>query len=226
MPFLQLAVGVRLLGIHDSENRATNSVHAIGAIQQYCFIPCEPMIRSLSKCLAVVLLLFSIGLIVMWIRSYKSADRLHGRMWERQSCLVASKQGRVVFLWFKAHGHPDWWKWETLSYSIDDIMSFPAGDIRQYENGYGFGTLHDPMYFVMPPTIRAADGTQWHVNGAATASLRGSGVIMPYWVLLLVASVTAALFTFRKPWRFSLRGLMAVVALVAASFGLRAIIDR
>jgi hypothetical protein len=155
----------------------------------------------------------------LWLRSYWTADRLHGRLRGRQSFLIASKQGRLTAVGFRWHGAPNGWKWETRSYPADDVMSFPAGDVKQYGHWLGFGTLRDPLYFVMRPRQEMPDGTVVFVWGAATATLRGSGVIVPYWFLLgLVALVIAALNVRR--WRYSLRTLLIVMTALALWLGL------
>lgn len=116
--------------------------------------------RRVPKGFAILSIGLVIGLITLWARSYYAADRLHGRAKGKESFLVASKQGRLVFLWFTSHGHPGWWKSETRSYPVDDAMSFPVGDVRQYERIQGFGMIHRPIYHVMPPVIEKPDGTR------------------------------------------------------------------
>ena len=186
----------------------------------------EPLIRYTLKTLVVLSLALGVGLIAFWFRSYDSADRLHGRARDRQSFIIASKQGRVTFLWFTSHGHPNWWQWERRTYAVKDEMSFPVGSVRQYERACGFGLIHRPLFFVMPSTYKTPDGTTVQIWGAATATLRGSGVIVPYWFLVVVACVASVLFTLRRPWQFSVRSLLVVVTLVAVVLGLVATLDR
>jgi hypothetical protein len=178
------------------------------------------------RSIGIGLLLIAVLLVGLWIRSHTSADRLHGCIHGRKSFLIASKQGRVVFLCFKSHGHANWWKWETRSYPVDDMLSFPSGDPRQRDSFAGFGSIVRPTYFVMRPTYQMPDGTTVMMFGAATATLRGSGIIVPYWFLVLSSSLLGCIVSLRRAWRFSLRSLLIAVTLSATVFGLIATLDR
>lgn len=168
------------------------------------------------------LLLFAtaaVALVVMWQRSYTMADRLHGRLWGRDCLMVASKEGCVLLYGLEWHGADNWWTWGTHTYPVDDELSMPVGEVDQYTNRLGFGRLENALYFVMRPTRTMPDGSTIHFFGAATATLRGRGVLLPYWFLLLLTGAGAALGCWR--WRFSLRGLL--VGLAVAAFILVAI---
>ena len=102
--------------------------------------------RFLATTLAACCFVVCILLIVMWERSNSSADRLHGRLWDRESFLIASKQGTVSFLWFRSHGHENWWQWGVHTFPVDDELSFPVGDVEQYQGRLGFGYLHSPFF--------------------------------------------------------------------------------
>ena len=186
----------------------------------------ELMLRYTLRTLAILSLAIGLGLIAFWIRSYDLADRLHGRAWGRESFMVASKQGRITFLWFTSHGHPEWWQWDTRTYDVNDEMSFPFGSVRQYEKTCGFGLIHRPLYHVMRSTYTTPDGATHHVYGAATATLNGSGMIVPYWSLVLLASLTRVILFLERPWQFSVRSLLVMVTLVAVVLGLVAALDR
>jgi hypothetical protein len=175
--------------------------------------------KTVRRTLTILLLVIGAALAGLWLRSYKTADRLHGRLWGRHSFVIASKQGRLTTVGFLSHAPPGWWKWETRSYPADDDMSFPAGDVKQYDNWLGFGTIRNPIYFVMRPVQEMPDGTTMHFWGAATATLRGSGVIIPYWLLLGLTVLAVAALRVRR-WRYSLRTLFIVVTLLALLLGL------
>jgi len=175
--------------------------------------------KTARRILTILLLVIGVAVAGLWLRSYKKADRLHGRLWGRRSFVIASKQGRLATVGFLSHGAPGWWKWETRSYPADDVMSFPSGDVNQYTNWLGFGTIRDPIYFVMRPVQEMPDGTTMLFWGAATATLRGSGVIIPYWLLLGLTVLAAAAIRVRR-WRYSLRTLFLVVTLLALLLGL------
>jgi hypothetical protein len=180
------------------------------------------MLRAFS----VLCLLAGGALVALWVRSYDRADRLHGRFWERNSFLVASKQGRVIALSFRWHGAADWWKWGVHSFAIDDEMSFPVGSVRQYEKAVGFGTITDPMYMVTRSTFETPEGATILISGAAVATLRGSGVIVPYWFLVLLAGLLGIVLRLERPWRYTTRSLLFACTFVAIILGLAAGLDN
>jgi hypothetical protein len=176
------------------------------------------IIRLLRISASALCLIAGLLLVALWARSYETADRLHGRFWGRHAFLLASKEGRVAAVALRWHGAPNWWRWGTISYPVDDELSFPLGPVRQYENALGFGWLHRPIYMVMRSTQTLPDGTSVMVFGAATATLQGTGPIIPYWFLVLLTCACAAAPWIRK--RFSLRTLLITVTLVAVGLGL------
>ena len=102
--------------------------------------------------------------------------------------------------------------------AVDDELSFPVGPVEQYQKILGFGWLDQPMYMVMRSTQTLPDGSSISMWGAATATLAGSGPIVPYWLLILLAWCSGTL-----PWlsiRFGLRSLLVVLTLVAVVLGL------
>src|SRR4051812_13479439 len=107
----------------------------------------------------------AVSLCVLWVRSYRTADRLHGRVKGKQSFLVASKEGRVAAVVFQWHGAANWWQWDRFSYPVDDELSFPVGPMEQYEKSLGFGWLSRPMYMVMRSEQTLPDGSTVDVGG-------------------------------------------------------------
>lgn len=177
------------------------------------------------RSIAVICFLLAIFSTWLWVRSYETADRVHGRAWEKESFLIGSKEGRTVWYWFTSHGHEQWWQWECRSYRVDDELSFPVGPIRQYQSRVGFGKMGPAFYFVMSPNQRLADGTTVTLWGAATATLNGNGLIIPFWFVVLSLLLIGVLFSADKPWRFSLRRMLLVVAVVAAVLALGSVLD-
>jgi hypothetical protein len=178
------------------------------------------------RAFSVLCLLAGGALIALWVRSYDRADRLHGRFWERNSFLVASKQGRVIALSFRWHGAQDWWKWGVHTFAVEDEMSFPVGSVRQYEKGVGFGKITDPMYMVTRSTFETPEGTTILISGAAVATLRGSGVIVPYWFLVLLAGLLGIVLRLEQPWRYTTRSLLIACTFVAIILGMAAGLDN
>jgi hypothetical protein len=174
--------------------------------------------------------LLSIGacvvLVALWVRSYDMADRVHGRFWDRNSFLVASKQGRITAVAFHWHGAPNWWTWGIRSFAVGDEMSFPVGSVRQYESALGFGMVRNPPYMVMRSTFETPEGATILISGAAMATLRGSGVIVPYWFLLLVAGLLGIALRLERPWRYTTRSLLIAITLVALVLGLATGLDN
>jgi hypothetical protein len=160
------------------------------------------------------------ALIALWIRSYGQADRLHGRFWGRQAFLLASKQGRVVAVAFGWHGAENWWHWAVRSYPVDDEMSFPVASVRQYESAAGFGAVRNPLYMMMRSTFETPEGATILISGAAVATLRGWGLIVPYWFLVLLAAVLGVASRLERPLRYTTRGLLVAVTFVAILLGL------
>lgn len=180
--------------------------------------------RWLQYSLAVALLAFAVGLTFFWVRSYDLADQLHGRIWGRLSFIVASKQGRLTLVLFRSHGHPNWWRWATIAHPVNDEVSFPGGDVRQYETACGFGVIRQPVYQVMRSTYQEG-GVTVFVGGAATAMLRGSGLIVPDWFSVLTSVMLGFLLIKRRPWQFSTRSLLVIMTVVAAVLGLASMLD-
>lgn len=172
------------------------------------------------------LLLATCVLLGLWIRSYESADRLHGRIRGYCDFTIASKQGRVVAFCFMPHGHPNWWKWETRTYPVDDELSFPSGDPRRYSPYAGFGVIGDQFYSVMRSTYHTPDGNTIMMFGAASATLRGRGIILPYWFLVASATLMGYLLIRPRFWRFGIRSLILVMTLSAIAITLLQALDR
>lgn len=131
--------------------------------------------------------------------------------------LIGSKQGTVSFLWFRSHGHEEWWRWETRTYDVDDEMSFPVGDVEQYQGLLGFGYLQNPFYYVMRPIQYG-----WHVLGAASTTLRGEGPVLPYWFLLSIFGTLGTLLAICRNQRFGLRMMLLAMTALILLMGLAA----
>ena len=136
------------------------------------------MKRRLFKLLVAVSLMLCVATIVLWVRSYSTADRLHGRVWDKHSFIIASKQGHLAIVLFKWHGAREF-AWCTMRFPADDSMSFPLGPTHQYVNRAGFGTIVNPSYHGMPPVQRLPDGREIHLFGAASVVAERTDVGAP-----------------------------------------------
>jgi hypothetical protein len=56
--------------------------------------------------------------------------------------------------------------------------------------------------------------------------LPGAGPIIPYWFLVLTSGVLFAATRFRRPWRFSLRSLLAAMTYAAVLLAIIAVLNR
>ena len=184
------------------------------------------MMRRARQIASVFSVVACVALVALWVRSYEQADRLHGRFWGRQSFLIASKQGRVAAVAFRWHGAADWWQWGKFTYAVDDEMSFPVGSVRPYESGLGFGYVKNPVYMVMRSTFETPEGATILISGAAVATLRGWGMIVPYWFLVLLAGLLGVAARLEKPWRYTTRSLFIAITFVAILLGLVARLDN
>lgn len=146
------------------------------------------MKHRLFTCFAAGSLVLGVLLAGLWVRSYVAADRVHARLGGRRSLIVAVKQGHVVVVGFMWHGSRNGWRWDVRSYSLDDELSFPVGPVRQYTAALGFGVIRRPLYMVMRSTRQTPRGPVM-MFGAATATLRGWGVIVPLWFLVVLTAV-------------------------------------
>ena len=184
------------------------------------------MIRRILNVATVLCILACIALASLWVRSHRIADRLHGRIWFPQSFLLASKEGHVAVIVLQWHGAKNWWRWRVVGYPVDDELSFPTGGAKQYASWLGFGWINNPLYMVMRSSFTRPDGTEVMLMGAATATLRGSGPLMPYWFLVFVSAALAGLLQWKKSWRFSLRSLLIGITLVSVALGLAIVLGR
>jgi hypothetical protein len=167
-----------------------------------------------------------VALIVVWERSYHHADRLHGKLWGCESFLIASKQGRITAIAFRWHGAANWWTFGIHTFAVDDEMSFPVGSVRQYESAAGFGIIRNPVYMVMRSTFETPEGATILISGAAVATLRGSGVIVPYWLLVLASGLSGIAAWSEHPCRYSTRTMLVAYTFVAVVLGFVAALDR
>ncbi len=137
------------------------------------------MRRRLFTLVAALSLVLCVGTAALWARSYDYGDRLHGRLWRKQSFLIASKQGQILIVGFRWHRADNLWTWEVRTHAANDPMSFPIIDPRQCVNRLGFGIIRRPTYFVTYPAQQTPQGE---------ATLNGSCIVVPFWLPLLLAA--------------------------------------
>jgi hypothetical protein len=187
-------------------------------------------LRYFVTALAAVTIVF---LVSMWNRSHTIADELHGRFWTRgsfrtspnapkYSFIIASKEGCATLLPYRWLGQDGWFGWEAKCRPVESDLSFPEGRMQYYNRFLGFGILHNPEYHLFPGHVPE------HLMSVLThrytiynpPKLFGTGVIIPYWFLVLLSGIIAALPRLRWPPRISLRGVFIVMTFASLLLGL------
>ena len=165
------------------------------------------------------------ALAALWWRSYWTADRIVVPLIGSQRILFASKQGRLIGGVFSGPLEPlrspgQW------SYLVNDDMSFPIGDARQYDAALGFGLLRNPQYMVGRSTFETPTGGTIYISGAASARLGGWGLSVPFWFLVLATGAAGVALSRERPWRYSVRSLFIAVTVVAIVLGFVVALDK
>ena len=197
------------------------------------------MRRILRKAAFLCLIATVAVLVVFWVRSYRHADRIHGRIWGSESFVIASKQGRLTVVTFR---DPEdgtmrsWapWRWGVYSCPANQ-ESFPLGDLRDVDTVLGFGILDRPVVLVpFTPQEPAESGSVEYVEeqdlivtmGSDVIFLNGTGLILPYWFLAFVAIAMAIAVQMSFRWRFGLRGMLIAITCIALLMGMAAVLER
>jgi hypothetical protein len=172
-------------------------------------------------------------LVVLWVRSATTFDRLRGTTSRRTMAIVVSYEGRLSVVHADMGYVP--WTWPTrdsgpvLSNNITlEVFGDGAGfDSRDTDlmwpnrTTMGFGAIYGSSYPNIPNWH-----TGWHVTGLTGRSYSsgGTGIIAPHWFPLVIALSFVGVPWIR--WRFSLRTLLIATTLVAVGLGLIAILAR
>lgn len=187
------------------------------------------MIRYLRAIACTLLILASVALTTLWVRSFETADQLRGRLWGQQSFVIASKQGRttaVAFRWTRAPGYL--WRLEVARFPAKDEYTFPWNPAWVRESKLGFGWNGEPNSLrqstlasdnTVDPKLRLAERV-------SIPGLHGAGPIMPFWFLVLVTAALAGFAGTNWPLRCSIRGLFVAVTIVAIVSTLEAHLGR
>jgi hypothetical protein len=150
------------------------------------------MCRRLLNVASVACLVACVVLMGMWVRSYRTLDdELH--------CCVAANRNMLGFLIFSTQGevilcegplistgtrNATIWPWIDFTTPDGNHLTFQFTSRPQsVGNSFGFG-------YILSPTA--------------------SGMLLPYWFLVLMAGLLAMAFQLRWPPRFTLRSLFIV----------------
>jgi hypothetical protein len=149
----------------------------------------------------------AIFVVCFWVRSHWTFDRLSLPLGFRRTLIVISYRGSVTIT-LARNTIPEIWRESGRSHPIGTRtpdMIWPR------ERVLGFGWAYNELMPNIPNWPRGPEypsgvtGRSWHHGG--------SGVMLPDWFLLLVLLTSAALLW--RPFRFSLRTLLAVTTLAA-----------
>jgi hypothetical protein len=151
------------------------------------------MTRYLRIAAAVTFALLAVALIGLWVRSHYYAERIRGPVAEKNGLHLWSSGGELsmVLATYAIPGElPEW---------SCDAFPFPRVSYNRY-----------PPRFV---GILARLGFYFHGGRQIMLSL-------PYWFLTVVSASLAALFAFKRTWRFTIRTLLIATTLIALALGL------
>jgi hypothetical protein len=174
------------------------------------------MLKTLRIALTALSLTACVLLMVLWVRSYWRADRLHWSFAGKQSIAVASKQGLLFLLHYKDVPQPNAWTTGFYTFSTADQQAFPMDEMED-RSTLGFDVLRQPPYFI-PELKEQLPGNIMRTWNSGIMFLKGSAVAIPYWFLIMATVALATLPWFRK--RFSLRTLLIATTLVAVGLGI------
>jgi hypothetical protein len=179
---------------------------------------------------------------VFWVRSYRSADRLHGWLSDNRCFLIASKEGRVLAMSFPPAFHPQFWRWEIRQYPVNNPLAFPDNEVYKNASRLGFGIIRSAYYSLdqlfsaarrdaNAPFASDLAQSEWTssrviVSYANFVTFRGMGLVVPYWFLVTFFIANAIALSLRRPLRFSLRGVFVVVTVVATLLGLVVVMNN
>jgi hypothetical protein len=180
------------------------------------------MVKLIRVTISAIALAGSCFLVAMWARSYSMADVLvHGPVGNDDFIELVSNRGRVIVLQLHNQFASTPRSWERKSVSVNEGRPFPFGQVRKYESFLGFGWIRGP--------IRSQASYQVNLN-SVVAVVRHSyvfydvppctGVIVPYWFLVLFSGVIAVVPHLHWQPQFSMRTLLIVMTLAAMLLGL------
>jgi hypothetical protein len=167
------------------------------------------------------------ALVAMWVRSYKTTDvALHGPFGKESFLEIASNRGRVIALVLYQQYAASPRSWETRSVPVADGRAFPLGAIRKYETVWGFGIVRGPIRYraVQNPTLNDVISVLRHSYIMYDVP-PCSGVIVPYWFLVLLCGALTAAARLCWPPRISMRGLFAAMTFASVLLGLVSWLD-
>jgi hypothetical protein len=157
------------------------------------------MMRYARYAAAIVFALLAVGFVALWVRSNEWNDRIAGPVSDARSIVCNSYGGDVTITWLRLDrlGWFSQWRLSFLQMPLEE-------EWRWHRNVPEPLILFNPDYF----------------NFNFNADSERISVTLPYWFLAASSLGLAALFAFKRTWRFSLRTILVVTTLLAALLGL------
>lgn len=179
------------------------------------------MLRAVRIAVTFFALAAGCLLVAMWVRSYTTSDYAAKPITDQRALLVSSKQGRAI-VWLIRERWDMPFRRARMSPAVNS--PFPRGDVRKHESFMGFGTVKWPTDVL---ALRPTNVTHLMAELRFPTRLTtppspptGSGVIIPYWFLVLLCGTIAALPRLRWPPRITLRGLFIAMTFASLLLGL------
>jgi hypothetical protein len=166
------------------------------------------MLRRVLNVASIICLVVCVALMGMWVRSYRTlSDELHtcwpaGR--DMLGFLIFSTEGELILyegrLSFTGSPNANHWPWIVFRGADDSHLEFSMTSQPQLVgNNFGFGY------------VRSSSAT---------------GLLLPYWFLVLASGLLAIGLRLKSATRFQLRTLLIVTTLLAVVLGMCAWLDR
>jgi hypothetical protein len=150
------------------------------------------MKRYVRYAAAVVFALLALGFVALWVRSYYWFDTVAWRATNNRAIVAGSASGSASVI--------------TLSPS-------------PYSRKDRFWRNHQ----VLPKSLRAGLAetiTAFSLGRETGIEMTSVSVVMPHWFLAASSLGLAALFAFKRTWRYSLRAILVATTLLAGLLGL------
>jgi hypothetical protein len=166
------------------------------------------MPRRLLNIASIVCLVACVALMGMWVRSYRTlGDELH-------YCVAAGKD-MLGFMVFSTDGEMILCEGPLISTGTRNAITWPWIDFTTPDgNHLAFQVTTKPQ------SVGNSFGFGYILSPTA------SGMLLPYWFLVLMTGLLAMLFQLRWPPRFTLRSLFFATTFLAIVMGMVAWLDR
>ena len=162
------------------------------------------MLRRLRIAALVFCAIAVVALTALWWRSYQRQDYCRGHLFSRRCFIGNSEFGRVTFsTWYYLNSALGaGWNWGSNKVKTSD-WEREGEPIQKFV----FQFYIDSSQMPLPGSLRKRALTQ--VSGYSLF------VMVPHWFLIAVAGTIFALLQFLRQWRFTVRGLLALMTFVA-----------